>query len=127
MYLDVAVSHKFYFNGHIPYSIFSSLFGDYSMFEDNEKVCNNTSINDTRTYHIMARDKIYSLLKIDDIYLSAYRSYNMEEVDHQLCSYGTMDGIGPNNQQKGIIFMDGLFLVVVVSLCTAMTITICAK
>ena len=67
MYLDVAVSHKFYFNGHIPYSIFSSLFGDYSMFEDNEKVCNNTSINDTRTYHIMARDKIYSLLKIDDI------------------------------------------------------------
>ena len=74
------------------------------MFEDNEKVCNNTSINDTRTYHIMTRDKIYSILNIDDIYLSAYRSYNMEEVDHQLCSYGTMDGIGPNNQRKGIIF-----------------------
>ena len=95
VYLKVPILNKFYFNEKLPYSIFSSLFGDFSHFADSELVSKPLSRN--KTYHIMTRDRLEILLSFGDVNLACCTTYTHdEEVDHFLTSYARIKRSGPN-------------------------------
>ena len=100
VYMDIKLYNKFYFNDSIPFSIFNALFGDLSIFTEEEKVSKKAN-NKTATYHVMSHDRIQGILSFQDVDFSQFHSYNNdEEVIHHMCSYGFIQRIGESGEIK---------------------------
>ena len=94
MYLVVPVNNKFYFNGPLSSIVMDALFGkELEKFTENEKVSKDRK-GKVATYHIFAKDRVKEILSVSDVDLSQYTSYNLEEVNHSLCSYATIVPVG---------------------------------
>ena len=98
MYLDIEIYHKFYFSKQIPYSMFSSLFGNLSIFTEDERVSKKDS--KSQTFHIATMERAQEIFSFCDVNLAEFWLYDNIEVDHKLCSYGFMKLVGETDNIK---------------------------